>query len=555
VCDWALTTSENRECDGRVYVRMHGMDLDHDACYRAVATRDARFDGKFFTAVKTTGVYCRPICPARTPKRQNVTFFPTAAAAHDAGFRPCLRCRPETAPDRGAWRGTSNTVSRGLALIELGALDEGNVEQLAERLGVGERQLRRLFRQHLGATPIGVAQTRRVLLATQLLHETRLPITDVALASGFGSVRRFNESFQRLFARPPTALRRDSRAEHQLDPGGGITVLLRYRPPYDWTATLSYLRKRAIPGVEHVSADQYSRTIEIDGTSGTVVVTHAQPNALRARICCPKLAALPAVIARLRRLFDLTADPDAIGAHLSLDPMLAPLVAMRPGLRVPGAWDGFELAVRAILGQQITVSAASALTGRLVEAHGKLIRAGAAAAGLTHLFPSPRTLAAADLRKLGIPTQRATAVTSLSAATATDPSIFSARHSLEEAVLRLRSVRGIGEWTAQYIAMRELREPDAFPAADLGLLRAMAEVGGRRLTERELLVRAQCWRPWRAYAAHHLWASLSRPVNSRPGLLLGRSPIDRKPSPGAVSGRSFRAARPARAIARTVRSQ
>jgi AraC family transcriptional regulator of adaptative response / DNA-3-methyladenine glycosylase II len=549
-------TSEIRECDRCVCVTMHCMDLDHDACYRAVAARDARFDGKFFTAVKTTGVYCRPICPARTPKRQNVTFFPTAAAAHDAGFRPCLRCRPETAPDRGAWRGTSNTVSRGLALIELGALDKGNVAHLAERLGVGERQLRRLFRQHLGATPIGVAQTRRVLLAKQLLHETRLPITDVALASGFGSVRRFNESFQRLFARPPNTLRRDSRTEHQSDPGGGITVLLRYRPPYDWTATLSYLRKRAIPGVENVSADQYSRTIEIDGTSGTVAVTHAQPNALRARICCPRLAALPAVIARLRRLFDLTADPDAIGGHLSLDPMLAPLVAMRPGLRVPGAWDGFELAVRAILGQQITVSAASALTGKLVEAHGKLIRAGAAAAGLTHLFPSPRILAAADLRKLGIPTQRATAVTSLSAAIAADPSIFSARHSLEEAVLRLRSLRGIGEWTAQYIAMRELREPDAFPAADLGLLRAMAEVGGRRLTARELLVRAQCWRPWRTNAAHHLWASLSRPVNARPGagLLLGRSRIDRKPSPGAVSGPSFRAARPARAIARPVRS-
>jgi AraC family transcriptional regulator of adaptative response / DNA-3-methyladenine glycosylase II len=487
---------------------MRRMELDSDACYRAVATRDARFDGKFFTAVKTTGIYCRSICPARTPKRQNVTFFPTAAAAHEAGFRPCLRCRPETAPDCGAWRGTSNTVSRGLALIELGAMDQGNIEQLAERLGVGERQLRRLFRQHLGATPIGVAQTRRVLLAKQLLHETQLSITDVALASGFASVRRFNETFQRLFARPPSAVRRDSRAEHPSQPASGITVLLRYRPPYDWTATLSYLRERAIPGVESVSSVQYARTIEIDGTSGTVSVTHAEPNALRARICFPTVAALPLVIARLRRLFDLAADPAAIAEHLSMDPMLARLVAMRPGLRVPGAWDGFELAVRAILGQQITVRAATGLMGKLVKIHGELVPAGSAAAGLTHLFPSPRTLAVADLRQLGIPKQRATALASLSAATAADPSIFSPRRSLEEAVSRLRSLRGIGEWTAHYIAMRELREPDAFPAADVGLLRAMADGNGRRPTPGELLARAQCWRPWRAYAAHHLWASL-----------------------------------------------
>jgi AraC family transcriptional regulator, regulatory protein of adaptative response / DNA-3-methyladenine glycosylase II len=496
----------------RPRVRMRRMDLDSDACYRALATRDARFDGRFFTAVKTTGIYCRPICPARTPKLQNVIFLPSAAAAHEAGFRPCLRCRPETAPDCGAWRGTSNTVSRGLALIELGVLDEDNVEQLAQRLGVGERQLRRLFRRHLGATPVGVAQTRRVLLAKQLLHETRLPVTDVALASGFGSVRRFNETFQQVFARPPSALRRDSSAGRQADSESGITVLLHYRPPYDWTSTLAYLRARAIPGVEKVASNQYARTIEIDGTSGILFVAHAETNALRARICFPKLAALPVVIARLRRLFDLTADPGAIEEHLRMDPMLAPLVAMRPGLRVPGAWDGFELAVRAILGQQITVPGATGLVGKLVQSYGQVIPANAAVAGLTHLFPSPRTLAAADLRTLGIPKQRAIAVASLSAATVADPSIFSARHSLEEAVSKLRSLPGIGEWTAQYIAMRELREPDAFPAADIGLLRAMADGRGRRPKPRDLLNRAQCWRPWRAYAAHHLWASLRGPA-------------------------------------------
>jgi AraC family transcriptional regulator, regulatory protein of adaptative response / DNA-3-methyladenine glycosylase II len=507
--------SENRECQVRLCVRMGRMDLDPDACYRALATRDARFDGRFFTAVKTTGIYCRPICPARTPKRQNITFFPSAAAAHEAGFRPCLRCRPEAAPDCGAWRGTSNTVARALALIELGVLDQGNIEQLAQRLGVGERQLRRLFRQHLGATPIGVAQTRRVLLAKQLLHETQLPVTDVALASGFGSVRRFNETFQRVFARPPSALRRDSLAEHQPDSESGIAVLLRYRPPYDWTSTLAYLRARAIPGVERVANNQYARTIEIDGRSGTLFVSHAHMNALRARICFPKLAALPVVIARLRRLFDLTADTGAIEEHLRMDPMLAPWVAMRPGLRVPGAWEGFELAVRAILGQQITVPGATGLVGKLVRAYGHAMPADAAAAGLTHLFPSPRTLAAADLRTLGIPKQRAAAVAALSAAAAADPSIFSARGSLEEAVSRLRSLPGIGEWTAQYIAMRELREPDAFPAADIGLLRAMADVSGHRPKPRELLIRAQCWRPWRAYAARHLWASLRDPAVER----------------------------------------
>jgi AraC family transcriptional regulator, regulatory protein of adaptative response / DNA-3-methyladenine glycosylase II len=492
--------------DGTATPHHHfGMDLDHDACYRAVCLRDTRFDGRFFTGVKTTGIYCRPICPARTPHSDNVTFYPTAAAAQEAGFRPCLRCRPETAPDLGAWRGTSNTVSRALALIELGALDEARLEEFAERLGVGERQLRRLFRQHLGASPIAVAQTRRVLLAKQLIHETRLPMVEVAFAAGFGSVRRFNETFLALFGRPPGDLRRASSPDVPAGPHGEIGLLLRYRPPYDWPAMLEFLRRRAIPGIEVVTADRYARSVQLDGVQGTVAIQAADGHALRATVRFPKLAALPAIIARLRRVFDLAADPVAIAAHLAKDPALAPLVKARPGLRVAGAWDGFELAIRAVLGQQITVSAAVGLAGRLVAAHGE--RLAHPDASLTHVFPRPEALAAVDLTSLGMPRSRAAALSAVAAAAIADPHLFERTCGLDDAVRRLRSIRGVGEWTAQYIALRQLREPDAFPAADIGLLRAIASCEGREHSSSELLDRANTWRPWRAYAAQHLWAS------------------------------------------------
>jgi AraC family transcriptional regulator, regulatory protein of adaptative response / DNA-3-methyladenine glycosylase II len=481
------------------------MDLDHNACYRAICQRDARFDGRFFTGVKTTGVYCRPVCPARTPFAKNVIFFPTAAAAQEAGFRPCLRCRPETAPDLGAWRGTSNSVSRALSLIELGALDEGDVDALAGRLGLGERQLRRLFRQHLGASPVAVAQTRRILLAKQLIHETRLPMAEIAFASGFGSVRRFNETFQTLFGRPPSELRRTAGPDFPAGPAGEIALLLRYQPPYDWEAMIEFLRRRAIAGVESVTAERYARTLQLDGLQGTVSVQRGGGNALRATVRFPKLAALPAIIARLRRVFDLGADPAAITAHLARDPTLAPLVKSRPGLRVPGAWDGFELAIRAVLGQQITVAAAARLAGRLVASYGRPL---AAVDGeLTHVFPQPEVLASANLTTLGMPRSRAAALSAVAAAAVADPHLFDANCGLDDAVKRLRSIRGVGEWTAQYIALRQLREPDAFPAADLGLMRAMAGRAGRPHSSSELLDRADAWRPWRAYAAQHLWAS------------------------------------------------
>jgi AraC family transcriptional regulator of adaptative response / DNA-3-methyladenine glycosylase II len=486
------------------------MDLDHDACYRAISTRDVRFDGRLFTGVKTTGIYCRPVCPGRIPKRENVLFYSSAAAAQEAGFRPCLRCRPETAPELAAWRGTSNTVSRALLLIEMGALDEDDVEGLATRVGVGERQLRRLFRVHIGASPIAVAQTRRVLLAKQLIHETNLPIAEVALAAGFGSIRRFNETFLGLFGRPPRTLRRSGAAALSSASTGEVTILLRYRPPYDWPAMLAFLAVRAIPGIEVVSNQGYMRTIDIDGTHGIVSVRPAEKNALRVVVRFPRLSALPTIIARLRRVFDLGADPQAIGAQLAEDPALAPLVAARPGLRVPGAWDGFELAMRAVLGQQITVAAAIGLAGKLVARCGEpLASASAAPGGLTHVFPRPERVAATDLSILGMPRSRAVALSSLAAAVIANPRIFGAGRSLEDAIAELRTLSGIGEWTAQYIAMRELREPDAFPAADVGLMRAMTDAEGRRPNARELLARAERWRPWRAYAAQHLWASLT----------------------------------------------
>jgi AraC family transcriptional regulator, regulatory protein of adaptative response / DNA-3-methyladenine glycosylase II len=482
------------------------MDMDRIACYRAISTRDARFDGRLFVGVKTTGIYCRPICPARTPKFENTSFYPTAAAAQEAGFRPCLRCRPETSPDLAFWRGTTNTVSRALALIEAGGLDEADVEGLAGRLGIGARQLRRLFHQHVGASPIAVAQTRRILLAKQLIHETSLPMAEVALASGFNSVRRFNETFLQMFGRPPATLRRGR--DHTRREAGALSIRLAYRPPYDWDAMLSFLRDRAIPGVEVVSGDIYRRTIATGGHCGVISVAPADKNRVNVSLRFPDMAALPQIIARVRRVFDLAADPDTIGAHLALDPVLAPLVKARPGLRVPGAWDGFELAVRAIFGQQITVPAATRLLGRLVGAHGALLPAmGEEGEGLSHLFPSPTHLAKGDLSKLGMPNARAMAVTSLAQAISADPMIFSRSASLEETIAKLRSLPGIGEWTAQYIAMRELREPDAFPAADIGLMRAMASADGRRPSPAELLARAEAWRPWRAYAALHLWAA------------------------------------------------
>lgn len=494
--------------------------LDPAACYRALTTRDARFDGRFFTAVKTTRIYCRPVCPARAPRFENCTFYPSAAAAQEAGFRPCLRCRPETSPTLAPWRGTSATVSRALALIADGLLDaeDSNVEALAARLGVGDRQLRRLFQQHLGASPIAVAQTRRVLFARQLLHETPLSMAEVALASGFGSVRRFNAVFQALYQRPPGALRR---ARPSLAATSSavpvVTLFISYRPPFDWASLHAHLEARALTGLEHVEPGRYLRTVSNAHGRGAVEVAPAKGlDGLRATLRVSDVRMLPTVIAQLRRVFDVDADVDAIHAHLSQDTLLAPLIAARPGLRVPGGWDGFELAVRAILGQQVTVAAARGLGQRLVALHGEPLDPTLTGdARLHRAFPRPQVLATADLSGLGMPASRLRTLASLAAAAVADPTLFQPGPSLADTVARFTRLPGIGEWTAQYIALRALRETDAFPASDVALLRAATEANSPRPTPEALLHRAEAWSPWRAYAAQHLWAAdAARPRTS-----------------------------------------
>lgn len=493
---------------------------DRKICYRALESRDARFDGLIFVGVASTGIYCRPTCPARTPKFEHCAFFGSAAAAQDAGFRPCLRCRPETAPDLASWRGTSNTVSRALALIAEGALDGNNsVDKLAERLGIGERQLRRLFLQHLGAPPVSVAQTRRVLFAKQLIHETHMPMTEVALAAGFGSLRRFNETFRNLFERPPRALRRKSSARHDEK---DVALRLRYRPPYDWDCMLGFLGARAIPGTEVVEKGRYLRTVEIDGAAGSIEVTHLPDRqSLCVNIRFPDVRALPAIVARVRRQFDLGADIETIDLHLSSDPSLAPLVARRPGLRAPGGWDGFETAVRAVLGQQISVAAARRLAGQLVERHGRAVpNAFVIHPALSHVFPTAKRLATVSSIELAMPAARLKTLKAIAEASVADANLFRPVGSVEETVTRLRRIHGVGEWTAQYIALRAVREMDAFPATDIGLLRGAAHINGAKSTQASLLDRAESWRPWRAYAAQHLWAADSKtnagvPPNSR----------------------------------------
>lgn len=480
-------------------------ELDPAVCYRALETRDARFDGRFFVGVLTTGIYCRPVCPARTARRENVRFYPSAAAAEEAGFRPCLRCRPETAPEQGAWRGTSNTVSRGLALIAAGELDgeDSSVERLAARLGVGERQLRRLFEQHLGASPNAVAQTRRVAFAKQLLHETALTMSDVAFASGFGSVRRFNEAFQRLYGRPPSTLRRGATAQRS-GAVAPVTVRLRYRPPFEWSSILAYLAERALEGVERVDGEGYARTLREDGEVGSVEVTHLPDEAsLAVRVRCGSVRALPRLVLRVRQVFDLGADLGRIGAHLALDPLLSPLVERRPGLRIPGGWDGFELGVRAILGQQVSIGAARALAERLVRLAGAPALVGA---GLTRVFPRPEAVLAADLGKLGMPAARRAALKELARAALREPALFDGGATAAETVERLCRVRGVGAWTAEYVALRAVREPDAFPAGDRGLQRGYGVLTGAEPSTAELSRASERWRPWRAYAAAHLWA-------------------------------------------------
>jgi AraC family transcriptional regulator of adaptative response / DNA-3-methyladenine glycosylase II len=468
------------------------MELDADRCYRAMSSRDARFDGRFFVGVATTGVYCRPICPARTPKAENVRFFACAAAAQEAGFRACKRCRPETAPGTPAWVGSGAVVGRALRLIREGGPTD--VEKLAARLGIGGRHLRRLFDEHLGTSPAAVGRAWRAHFARNLLDQTDLPIADVAAAAGFAGARSLQHAINAAFGVPPSALRRASGS------GSGISLRLPYRAPLAWDALVGWLTQRAIPGVERVEGGVYRRAVRLGTSIARVEVERAEGNALRLTLGSVESEGLLAIVERARRVFDLDADPDAIATHLSTDPRLAPIVAARPGLRLPGAWDPFETAIRGILGQQVSVAAATTLSGRLAERFGEPIDLGP---GLTRLFPRPEVLADVDVGEIGVTRARARTIQVFSQAVASGELALDASLGLDDAVARLCALPGIGPWTASYIAMRALGEPDAFPAADLGLRQATG------LGPRELEAVAEAWRPWRGYAAIHLWNSLS----------------------------------------------
>lgn len=488
--------------------------LDPRACERARLTRDARFDGLFFIAVTSTGIYCRPVCPAPSPKARNVRYYESAAAAAAAGFRPCLRCRPEAAPGSPLHRAKSELVAGALRLIEQGALDEGSLPELAARVGVGERHLRRVFADELGASPLEVAATRRLLFAKKLLGETALPMTAIAQASGYASLRRFNAAFVSTYGKPPRALRRersrstrDARAPASANPAGSnpgcIELRLPYRAPYDFEHLLEFYSRRTIPGVEMVDAGGYRRSFVVDGEPGWFAVApiRGEP-ALALRVHHARSGALGALVARVRRMFDVDADPRDLADVFRRSELLGPLIRRWPGQRLPGAWDGFELAVRAVLGQQVSVAAARTLAARVAATYGTPYAEGADA-GLTALFPTPQALAEAPLEQQGIIRARASTIRGLAQAVLDGRLAFGSEQPLEAFERGLVALPGIGPWTAHYIAMRALAQPDAFPAADLILRRTAGQ--GRMLSTRELETASQAWRPWRAYAVMLLW--------------------------------------------------
>ena len=482
--------------------------LDADACYRAVAAHDARFDGAFFIGVTSTGIYCRPVCRVKTPRRENCRFFAHASQAEGAGFRPCLRCRPELAPQTLAW--SAQDASALLAQHAARLLDSPDawgdevpsVAGLAARLGVSDRHLRRVFEAELGVSPMDWLQTRRLLAAKQLLADTRLPVAQVALAAGFASLRRFNAAFAAQYRMSPTALRRDG---SEAKPGDGIAVTLGYRPPYDVREMLQFLQQRGIAGVEQIdqSTHTVARTLRLDDDTRGWIACRFEPeqHRVQVRVADSLAPQLPRVIARVRAWLDLDADPAAIHAVLGADfPALA-------GLRVPGTLDGFELAVRAVLGQQVTVAAARTLTTRLVERFGTPLAT--PIDGLTRLFPSPAALAAAsgdELGQLGLVRQRQAAIHALAQAVSSGQISLHAGADVAATMDALKALPGIGAWTADYIALRALRWPDAFPAGDVALQKALSP-DGQRLTARAAEGRAERWRPWRAYAVIRAWHS------------------------------------------------
>jgi AraC family transcriptional regulator of adaptative response / DNA-3-methyladenine glycosylase II len=498
------------------------MTLDSDTCYRAVAARDPRFDGRFFTGVTSTGIYCRPICPSRTPARRNMRFFPHQGAAETAGFRACRRCRPEASPGSPDWNIRADLVARAVRLISDGYVDEHGISGLARRLAVTERHLHRLVVAELGTGPLALARTVRLQTARRLLSETSVPITEIAFASGFSSVRQFNASFQESYRQPPSALRAGTRPRgaaaggtdtHSTDTqstdtqstgtnGTWLSLRLACREPFDGESLLGFLAARAIPGVEQVTDGRYARTIRTSSGAGVIELIPGPPGQghVLLRVRLTGLGGVGQVVSRCRQLFDLDADPAAIGSALASDRILAPLVHARPGLRIPGAYDGFELAVRAVLGQQVSVSAGRTFAARLAARYGSPLAVpdDAQPALPTLLFPGPMQLADADLSGVGLTTSRQATLRALAGAMATGRLDLDPGTDPAEAAARLSELSGIGPWTVSYILMRAVRDPDAFPETDLGLRRAIERLSCPP-------AHARRWRPWRAYAALHLW--------------------------------------------------
>lgn len=485
------------------------MAQDRKALYKALAARDPRFDGLFFVGVSSTGVYCRPICPARTPKAANCSFFATPQEAEQARFRPCLRCRPELAPGNAPVDGSQRIAHLIVQRLEDGTLGEdASLETIADQFELSSRQIRRIVQKELGVPPVQLLQTRRLLLAKQLLTETSLPVTQVAFASGFSSLRRFNDAFNSRYGMAPSRLRKKAAEDGAAMAGAAgtetSTLQLSYRPPYDWPGVLAFLAGRQLKSVEWVTDRFYARTVQLGASRGWIRVSpSSRRNALQLEFTHGLTPVLPALLTRLRDLFDLDARPDVISKHLSKDKRLMPMVRRTPGIRLPGAFNGFELGLRAILGQQVTVKAATTIGCRFVEAFGESIVT--PHAELSRLTPVPARVAKAsvdDIARLGIVSARARSIIALARAQESLETSLDggAHHDPEQTIARLAELPGIGLWTAHYIAMRALRWPDAFPKEDIAIRNNLGGVSAREAEEM-----SRAWRPWRSYAVLHIW--------------------------------------------------
>ena len=497
--------------------------MDDDQRYQAAASKDSRFDGVFFTAVRTTGIYCRPSCPAITPKRANVTFYPTAAAAQQAGYRACKRCRPDASPGSPDWNVRSDVAGRAMRLIADGFVDRDGVPGLAARLGYSPRQVGRVLAAEVGAGPLALARAQRARTARILVETTRLPMGDIAFAAGFTSIRQFNATMLEVYDTAPSVLR--ERAERRrgggrakaddgdAGPEGALCLRLPFRPPIDLARVFGYLGARAVPGVEVVTATEYGRTISLPNGPG-VARLRVVPgeNWVECSLALADLRDVTAAVQRCRRLLDLDADPLAISGYLAADPVIGPLALACPGRRSVGTVDGDEIALRAVLGQQVSVAAARRLAGRLAALHGRPLSTGGSGA-LTHVFPDAATIAGLDPETLPMPRSRARALVGLADALASGAVSLHPGAAREEAAARLMALPGIGPWTAGYIGMRALSDPDAFPPSDAGVLRALRLLGQRADPGSDAGA-AQAWRPWRSYAVQHLWATLETAANS-----------------------------------------